>query len=493
MKKFSLSASIIGLIAVCLFSMTSCLKGGDETMSLEAGEASELILGQWKVDECIFTYTDAQGNTIKQSVPDNTFLDTLLEFDFSGECYVGEGMGTWPWNIDAATQEFWLNGTNYHLVSIGKNLFVIEISGTYNGQTGTFRYLLVHMSGGEAEDTGIPSDELATPNPEITDPNTSVPNIQVTGEGQIISIFMTGIYDPVTGGWLDLYGTGSPNQNVWVSVDGKPKGILVINNEDNSAAKAIDLVFLVDNSGSMREEADLLAAEIQSWATELSQQNLDIRFGCVGYAEAGNISGALNLTGLTEIHHYLNRTSGTSRTEGFAGSDASVLQSFANSMDNPGGECGARALFFADHCFSFRPGANRIYVNFTDEPNQTGGYSGNFSVEFVNDQTNWNTSQGTIHTVYSASPNFTESSTNEKPWRLSEYTGGTTLYANSDFSDVSLSSLPVTGAMTHSYIIKFLATSDMADGLHEVLVTIQSKDGTVRTEKLFVNVDFNNE
>ena len=194
MKKFSLSASIIGLIAVCLFSMTSCLKGGDETMSLEAGEASELILGQWKVDECIFTYTDAQGNTIKQSVPDNTFLDTLLEFDFSGECYVGEGMGTWPWSIDAATQEFWLNGTNYHLVSIGKNLFVIEISGTYNGQTGIFRYLLVHMSGGEAEDTGIPSDELATPNPEITDPNTSVPNIQVTGEGQIISIFMTGIY-----------------------------------------------------------------------------------------------------------------------------------------------------------------------------------------------------------------------------------------------------------------------------------------------------------
>lgn len=130
---------------------------------------------------------------------------------------------------------------------------------------------------------------------------------------------------------------------------------------------------------------------------------------------------------------------------------------------------------------------NRIYVNFTDEPNQPGGYTRN-SVEFFKDQANWNTAQGTVHTVYSGSHNYT----NEAPWLLSEYTGGTTLYASSTFTGVSLSDLPVTGAMTNSYIIKFLDTSDLTDGTHTVVVTILSKDGSVRAEKIFVNVKFCN-
>lgn len=346
--------------------------------------------------------------------------------------------------------------------------------------------------------TGIPSDDKADPNPQVGSSTTTIPNVSYTvepsGNDAIVRLDMTGIQDASTLDWLRLIGTAQDGQNIWVEVDGKPKGISVYNNADDADDSNIkvDLVFTVDNSGSMSEEADAIARDIKSWTEKLEASNLDIRFACVGYSEYGKINGAINLTDADELKEYLDRNTGTYRTVGFYGSDAVKLQNAASSY-SVSDECGGMALRYADRNIDFRTGANRIYVNFTDEPNQTGGYSGNFSVEFVNDQTNWNTSQGTIHTVYSASPNFTESSTNEKPWRLSEYTGGTTLYANSDFSDVSLSSLPVTGAMTHSYIIKFLATSDMADGLHEVLVTIQSKDGTVRTEKLFVNVDFNNE
>lgn len=481
---FSLRISVREGMLVCFLAlMTSCLSSGDESISLESGEAYELILGEWKVSECIFTYTDSEGEEIKQNVPNDSWLGTLLNFDFSGDCSVNDGEATWTWDIDSDDQTFQLDGTTYHLVSIGKNLLVIEISGTINGETGTIRYLLERVAEGEESD--IPSDDLATPNPEIENANTTIPNIQISADGRIITIDMTGVQDP-NGGWMELYGTGSPYQNIWVTVDEKPKGILVINNDENSTeTRTVDLVFLVDNSGSMSEESDLLAEEIVEWATSLSQQNLDICFGCVGY-ESG-INGALNLTGLTEISAYLNRSTGTSRTKGYSGDDASSLQYAARSYQDGDDECGAEALHFADENFSFRSGANRIYVNFTDEPNQPGSKSEN-SVEYFKDQSNWNTSQGTVHTVYSGSHNYT----NEAPWLLSEYTGGTTLYANSDFTGVSLEDLPVTGALTNSYIIKFLDTSDLEDGTHTIVVTIMSQDGSVQAEKTFENVTFYN-
>lgn len=49
------------------------------------------------------------------------------------------------------------------------------------------------------------------------------------------------------------------------------------------------------------------------------------------------------------------------------------------------------------------------------------------------------------------------------------------------FSGVTLNSLPVTGAMQNSYIIRFTNVSEFMDGQsHEVKVTILSEDGRVR-------------
>ena len=282
-KLFSMGSSIVGGIAVCFFAlMTSCLKSGDETISLEAGEAEELILGEWTVSGCTFTYTNAEGERVERNVPNDNWVGTLLDFDFSGDCYVDDGAQTYTWDIDSDNRTFQLNGVTYGLVSIGKGLLVIEITGTVDGETGTLRYLLERV-GGEAEDTGIPSDDLATPNPDIDNPNTNIPNIQLSADGKIISIDMTGVQNP-NGGWMELFGTGSLDQNIWVTVDDKPKGILVINNGGNaSKAVAVDLVFLVDNSGSMGQEADAIARDIVAWANELASSGLDIRFGCVGY------------------------------------------------------------------------------------------------------------------------------------------------------------------------------------------------------------------
>ena len=143
------------------------------------------------------------------------------------------------------------------------------------------------------------------------------------------------------------------------------------------------------------------------------------------------------------------------------------------------------ALRFADDNFAFRNGSNRIYVNFTDEPNQPNGNQ-KWSVEAL--KTNiWNTSKGTIHTVWSGG-NYTSwtSLSDENPKLMSTYTGGTSKDVNASFTNVTLDDLPVTGAMQNSYIIRFTNISEFMDGQpHVVKVTVVSNDGKVQAEKEF--------
>lgn len=338
---------------------------------------------------------------------------------------------------------------------------------------------------------GIPSDDLADPNPEIEGSTTSIPNIQYTvereGDDAIVRIDMTGVQNAGDYSWMRLLGTGEEGQNVWVEVDGKPKGIDVINNADNqeNVRPMVDLVFCVDNSGSMSEEANAIARDIISWASLLESSNIDVRFGCVGYGNINGVNGAINLTDADALSEYLNRSTGTSRTMGFAGSDASTLQTAASNFGYTNGECGGQAIRFGDRYMNFRTGSNRIYVNFTDEPNQPGNEQ--WSTEFFKSQDNWSTTQGTVHTVYSASSSISESiGYREKPWRISEYTGGTVLYTSSSFTGVTLSDLPVTGAMQNSYVIRFTNVDEFMDGnAHEVTITILSPDGRTYAERTF--------
>jgi len=339
----------------------------------------------------------------------------------------------------------------------------------------------------------IPDDALATPNPEVTNPTTTVPNIQTSfeteGNDLVMRIDMTGVKNSTDIDWLKLYGTGLSNQNVWVEIDGKPKGIEVINVSDQSERTVMtDIVFTVDNSGSMDQEADKIANDIIAWAQLLASSNIDARFGVVGYE--GPITGALNMTTVEELSNYLNYSYGTSRTYHFGGPDAADLQAKAPNFSVGGwAECGACAIQFANEYFNFRPAANRIYINFTDEPNQPRGQE-KYSVKFFEDQTKWAAALGTVHTIYSASQ-FTYNSWNynEQPWLISDYTGGTTQFIRSNASDLDLTKILVTQAMRNSYIIRLKDVGEyINDGItHEVHLTILSQEGEnqVRAEKTF--------
>lgn len=354
-------------------------------------------------------------------------------------------------------------------------------------------------------DTGVPSDEMAEKAPKIEEgrEDVKIPNfstfIEEGSNGRVMRMSLTGLQLP-DNEWMDLYGTGDTRQNVWLEIDGQPKGIAVINSTEtqtrafNISKAQADVVFLVDNSGSMSEEADAVANEILSWSQTLAG-TMDVQFGCVGI-DHRYINGAIDITSVENLSDYLNRDglSGTDRTRGYVDTQ---LETSAQTYNNAGGECGGIMLHFADQHFNFRPGANRIYIYFTDEPNQPGGNE-EWSVLTVNPESSyyvWNTSKGTIHTVFSDMNNYLPDSynwvdfVNEDPRLFATYTGGTLIETTGDFN-ITLDELPVTGAITNSYIIRFNVTPDLLSGTHTVKITIYDENGNIQAEKTWENVSF---
>lgn len=349
---------------------------------------------------------------------------------------------------------------------------------------------------GEKDDfttLGIPNDNQADNNPEVLNPTITIPgcsNLVMYKDGSAyLAITMNGIWDEANEEWLKLFGTGFSGQNFWLSLDGKPKGVDIYNNSDSSDNTLIaDVVFLVDNSGSMSEEANEVARNIINWTNQLEASGLDIQVGIVGYGGwyTPSVGGALNITSSENLKAYLDRSSGIYRTYGFGGPDALELEAISKTQEYNGPnretEDGVVALRFAHDNFNFRSGANRVYVNFTDEPNQPEGKA-EWSVEWVNpENNNWKPEYGTIHTVYSASQNIYERPLyQEKPWMLSEYTGGTVMFARSDFQGVSMLDLPVTGALQNSYLIRITGIEDLVDDgqPHTITITVLTPDGNI--------------
>jgi hypothetical protein len=296
---------------------------------------------------------------------------------------------------------------------------------------------------------------------------------KTSGNENRIRVNLLGLFDPNTLQPLEItanYSAG--DQNFYLQEDGILQGVKVTKVSSGNVLKT-DIVFTVDMSGSMGQEADSIAASIIEFANFLSSSGLDAVFSLVGYY--GNVRGAINFTNSASLSNYLNRSIGTSRVVGFAGPDSATLETAAldfTSDHSSVAEDGVVGIMFADSSFNWRAGSQRIYVNFTDEPTQPSGVY-RWGTEFV---CNYMLGKATIHTVYS-DPDTLESwqpLVRERPWKMSQCTGGTVKFVDSQATGLDLTNLPVSGALANSYLIEYV-TATPAD-THTVVITIKEGD-----------------
>ena len=402
---------------------------------------------------------------------------------------------------------------------------------------------------------GIPAEQYATDTevPTISGNTVDIPLftsfIQNAEGHEVINMILPGIKD-VDGNYMQLFGTFTNEQNIWMDVDGTPRSISLYNVFDGQPTyqenkcecsfipefkqpadepeppvedkPKVDVVFLVDNSDSMAEEADGIANQLEAWAEQLSQ-TVDVQFGCVGYYGEGHgeypnaviygyISGAIDITTVDQFAAYLNRETGAKRTKGFGGG----MQE--DSRYNTTGECGVAALRYALDKFTFRTNSAKIFINLTDEPTQCApNEKSEFGTDWVKNHAD---EVGTIYTIFSGplrggvssivEADYTyykdngdfdwawhvdwEGSLCEHPELLSQYTHGTVQYASPDWQDGSLAAVDVdvpatvpavdlgqtdvSQAIENMHVISFVNEPDLVDGNeHEVTIYIMSQDG----------------
>jgi len=324
-----------------------------------------------------------------------------------------------------------------------------------------------------ANNADIPPDpsDIVAPVTQINNLVPSATFATASGNPSRIKVNLLGLVNPNTQTPINLSADYSGGiHNFYLQEDGVVKGVKLTKVSSSTVLKA-DVVFTVDNSGSMSEEADSIAARIVDFAQFLASSGLDVRFGCIGYD--GQVNGALNITSHQILAQYLNRGyyyTGTYRTYGFSGPDSANLEETAWTYASEiWGENGVVGVFFADTMFSWRAGAQRVFVNFTDEPTQPGGYQF-WSTENLCDRM---LGKGTVHTVFSedSSYYYWQDLYDERPWLMSECTGGTVKFVSSNATDLNLLDLPVTGALSNSYLVEYLTSG--SSSIHDVIITVK--------------------
>jgi hypothetical protein len=207
---------------------------------------------------------------------------------------------------------------------------VIIKTATADGQTVYTRKLqkgLAAKTVDDAANADIPADaSVDVPTPTINNLAPRAVFSQVEGNPGRIQINFLGLVDPTTGVTVGLVA----NQTIFVA-DGDSrdqKGLKITQSADNSLP--VDILFAIDNSGSMGEEADKVAEKIKDFAQKLVEKGVDAKFAVVGFN--GGITGAIDFTDVVGIEGFLNREKGIKRTGGFEGSNASTLEDKAGSF-----------------------------------------------------------------------------------------------------------------------------------------------------------------
>lgn len=139
--------------------------------------------------------------------------------------------------------------------------------------------------------------------------------------------------------------------------DTKVSSYNVVPPDASSGAKLVDIVFLVDNSGSFDDEQNAVRNNMESFVTQLASSGNDFALGLCRFGQSNN--GGYPIL----------------EDDGQLTSDVDYFKNtvWLRNVTNGSKEVGYNAIVKSAQGFNFRPGAQKIFIILTDEtPNQGG-------------------------------------------------------------------------------------------------------------------------
>jgi len=218
----------------------------------------------------------------------------------------------------------------------------------------------------------------------------------------------------------------------------------VVPPDEGGEVRMADIVFLIDNSGSMSTEIAAVKNNCEAFADALAASEIDYRLGLVQFGQSAN-GGHPRLMG-----------------SGLTGS-VSEFKSWVGTMPADGGyEYGFEAIRLAIQSYSFRPGTQKVFILITDEDSDDRNKQSTIDMILANDVTVHvaaNCGYGTSQADYCGTGS------------VRDVSGGLLFPVTGDYRSI----LDTIGeAVADAYIVRYRTDNPVFDGLERTVVcTVQ--------------------
>lgn len=263
--------------------------------------------------------------------------------------------------------------------------------------------------------------------------------------------------------------------NFLVFEDGKAQGFVL--SELTETTNKIDVMVIMDTTGSMSQEIDGLKASLVNFINYLDESGFDIQVGILpydDYAPANDLTLSKPWQDLTD--------------------DFTTAQSFVNELYAAGGGDGPEnayaGILYAWNNASWRPRAQRILILLTDAVSHYEGDGSSYELYSKSDVLEKIEGYATLYMVASTGYYYYETDTDFTspfdPRELAVRTGGFVIY-QSGGEEVDLSSIGIGEAIKSTFIIEF--QSDSPSLTHEIDVYYEGPSGEQGHSEL-INVEY---